>query len=115
MLDRRVLTALSPALRRAAAWLSRCGVDADAVTWFGFGAGMACAACIALGHNLMALALLLLSRLADGLDGALARLTRTTDRGAFLDIALDFVFYASVPWPLPSPTRRATRCQRPCC
>jgi len=26
-----------------------------------------------------------------------ARLTRPTDRGAFLDIALDFLFYASIP------------------
>ena len=33
----------------------------------------------------------------DGLDGAVARLTQPTDRGAFLDIALDFLFYASIP------------------
>jgi phosphatidylglycerophosphate synthase len=38
-----------------------------------------------------------LSRLADGLDGAVARLTQPTDRGAFLDITLDFLFYASIP------------------
>ncbi len=37
------------------------------------------------------------SRLADGLDGELARVTAPTDRGAFLDITLDFLFYASVP------------------
>jgi phosphatidylglycerophosphate synthase len=41
--------------------------------------------------------LLLASRLCDGLDGAVARLTQPTDRGAFLDIALDFLFYASIP------------------
>ncbi len=39
----------------------------------------------------------LLSRLLDGLDGAVARLTTPTDRGAFLDITLDFLFYASIP------------------
>jgi phosphatidylglycerophosphate synthase len=33
----------------------------------------------------------------DGLDGAVARLTTPTDRGAFLDITLDFLFYASIP------------------
>jgi phosphatidylglycerophosphate synthase len=43
------------------------------------------------------LPLLLASRLLDGLDGAVARATRPTDRGAFLDITLDFVFYASIP------------------
>ena len=35
--------------------------------------------------------------MADGLDGAVARLKGATDRGAFLDIALDFVFYALFP------------------
>src|SRR5205814_610363 len=37
------------------------------------------------------------NRLADGLDGPVARLTGATDRGAFLDIALDFLVYAAVP------------------
>jgi phosphatidylglycerophosphate synthase len=45
----------------------------------------------------LALALILANRLMDGLDGTVARLNRPTDRGAFLDIALDFVFYALVP------------------
>ena len=45
----------------------------------------------------LALGGLLLNRLADGLDGAVARLTQPTDRGAFLDISLDFVFYAHLP------------------
>jgi phosphatidylglycerophosphate synthase len=40
--------------------------------------------------------LLLLSRLCDGLDGAVARQTQPTDRGGFLDITLDFIFYAAV-------------------
>jgi phosphatidylglycerophosphate synthase len=43
------------------------------------------------------LALLLASRLLDGLDGSVARLTQPTDAGGFLDIALDFVFYAAIP------------------
>ncbi|MFM6999566.1 MAG: CDP-alcohol phosphatidyltransferase family protein [Limnohabitans sp.] len=43
------------------------------------------------------MALLLASRLLDGLDGSVARLTQPTDAGGFLDIALDFVFYAAIP------------------
>ena len=31
------------------------------------------------------------------LDGSVARLTQPTDAGGFLDIALDFVFYATIP------------------
>ena len=57
-------------------------------------------AALAIGSDepLWGLALIVVSRLADGVDGALARLTRPTDRGAFLDITLDFLFYAGVPF-----------------
>jgi phosphatidylglycerophosphate synthase len=77
--------------------LARAGIGADALTLIGFAIGMAGAAAIVLQAPALGLALLLLSRLADGLDGPLARLTQATDRGAFLDITLDFLFYASVP------------------
>ena len=97
MLDRLALAALRPALDRLAAGLVRRGVGADAITWVGFALGMAGAAAIALQGYLAGLALLLAGRLADGLDGAVARATRPTDRGAFLDISVDFLFYASVP------------------
>jgi phosphatidylglycerophosphate synthase len=46
---------------------------------------------------LSALALLLASRLADGLDGAVARATRRTDFGGYLDITADFVVYSALP------------------
>jgi phosphatidylglycerophosphate synthase len=39
-----------------------------------------------------------LNRLFDGLDGALARRRGLTDAGGFLDISLDFLFYALVPF-----------------
>ena len=35
--------------------------------------------------------------MSDALDGAVARQTRVTDAGGFLDIALDFLFYAAMP------------------
>ena len=40
---------------------------------------------------------LLASRALDGLDGAVARAGVASDRGAFLDIGLDFVFYGTIP------------------
>lgn len=97
MLDRAATALLKPALDRAAAGLVKAGVGADAVTFAGFALGLAAAVAIALGAPLAGLGLLLASRLCDGLDGAVARHTRPTDRGAFLDIALDFLFYASIP------------------
>src|SRR5262245_63107058 len=59
--------------------------------------GLAAALAVAAGQFYLALALLIANRLADGLDGPIARATRPTDRGAFLDIALDFLVYAAVP------------------
>ncbi len=97
MFDRPAQALIRPALQAVAAVLVRRGVGADQVSWAGFALGMAAAACVAVQQPLAGLALLLASRLADGLDGAVARLTRPTDRGAFLDITLDFLFYASIP------------------
>ena len=97
MLDRAAIVVLKPPLDAGAKWLVRRGVRADVVTLAGFAVGIAGAIAIALGHFHWGLALLLASRIADGLDGAVARLTQATDRGAFLDITLDFLFYASIP------------------
>jgi len=46
----------------------------------------------------LALVLIALNRLMDGLDGAVARRLGPTDVGGYLDIVLDFFFYAGVPF-----------------
>ena len=97
MLDRAAIRWLKPLLVGVASRLQQWQVRADTVTLVGFAIGMAGALAIACNSPLTGLALLLASRVCDGLDGALARLTTPTDAGAFLDITLDFVFYASVP------------------
>jgi phosphatidylglycerophosphate synthase len=97
MLDRAAIALLKPGLQRLAGVLVRAGIGADSVTLFGFALGLTAALAIALGVPLAGMALMLASRLMDGLDGAVARLTLPTDRGAFLDITLDFLFYASIP------------------
>ena len=97
MLDRAALRLLAPPMQSTARVLVRAGISADVVTLVGFGVGIAGAVAIAVGQPVAGLVLLLASRLCDGLDGAVARLTQPTDRGAFLDIALDFLFYASIP------------------
>lgn len=109
MFDRAAIALLKPGLEGIARALVRAGIGADALTLTGFGLGLAAAACIALQQPLAGLALLLASRLMDGLDGAVARLTMPTDRGAFLDISLDFLFYASIPlaFALADPTANA--------
>ncbi len=97
MLDSAAIRRLRPLLQGVAKRLVRWGVTADTVTFAGFAIGLAAAACVAAGQYGVGLSLILASRLCDGLDGAVARLTAPTDRGAFLDITLDFLFYASIP------------------
>ena len=97
MIDRYALRLFKPATDAMAKRLYTMGCNADQVTFTGFGLGLVAAALIAFGAPLLAIIPLLLSRVLDGLDGALARLCGTTDRGAFLDISLDFLFYAAIP------------------
>ena len=67
------------------------------MTVVGFVLGLFTVPFIAFELTGVALLLLVLNRLADGLDGELARLKAPTDAGGFLDITLDFFFYALFP------------------
>jgi phosphatidylglycerophosphate synthase len=96
MLDGLMRQIIDPPLLLAGRVLARNGVQADAVTAFGLVLGLGCAAAIWLGFDMLALALLLAGRLCDGLDGAVAEARQRTDRGGFLDIVCDFVFYGAV-------------------
>lgn len=109
MIDRRLLAAQKRALDPIAARLAARGVGADQLTIAGFAVGVAAALVLALGWEMAGLGLIALNRLLDGLDGAVARHTGTTDRGAFLDISADFLFYALVPlgFALADPGRNA--------
>ena len=97
MLDGVMRRLLNPGLNRAGRALAGLGVTADMVTAFGLLAGLGAAGMIALGWFGWALALIALSRAADGLDGAVARATRVTDFGGYFDITADFLFYGAVP------------------
>ena len=98
MFDKALLEITKPAVERMADYAICHKVSADQMTLIALGLGTFSALLIALGLTHLALLPLLLGRVADGVDGAIARSTNEqSDRGAFLDIALDFVFYASVP------------------
>ena len=97
MLDRAATRLIRPAVNFLAGQLVRAGMGANQMTLAGFAVGMSAAVLVASGHTGLAISAILLSRLCDALDGAMARLTRVTDAGGFLDITLDFLFYASIP------------------
>ena len=108
MLDRALARLIARPLHIGARVLQRLSIGANAVTIAGFTLGVAAVA-IALQAYGIAIGLLLASRLCDGLDGAIARFTQPTDAGGFLDITLDFLFYASIPlaFAVADPSRNA--------
>jgi phosphatidylglycerophosphate synthase len=97
MFDRYITALIKPAMDAMAAAAVKTGVKADAVTICGFILGMVAALSITLQSYLLGASLILASRLCDALDGAIARHTAATDAGGYLDICLDFLFYASIP------------------
>ena len=97
MIDRQTTALIRPVLDGLAHRLARHGIGADALTFTGLAVGWAAAGAIALQSFWLGAALIVVSRLFDGVDGAVARATTPTDRGGFLDICLDFLFYPAIP------------------
>lgn len=97
MFDRQASLLIQPLVTGLAKTAARLGLSANQLTMTAFCIGMFASYSIATNDYLTGAAAILISRLLDALDGAVARLTQATDAGGFLDITLDFVFYASVP------------------
>lgn len=98
MLDGAMRRLIDPVVDRWGRALAARGWTANRVTIAGLALGLAAACVLAFGGPVWpALVLLLASRLADGLDGAVARATQKTDFGGYLDIVCDFLFYGAVP------------------
>jgi len=99
MFDALMRRALDPSLNAAGQSLARRGVRANQVTLVGFLLGALAAVLISTGvSGWVALIPLLASRVADGLDGAVARASKITDFGGYLDIVCDFIFYGLIPF-----------------
>lgn len=96
MLDRKLRPLIDPPLNRIAQKLVKWNLTANRITMAGFAFALATFAALALQYYILALFFIGLNRLADGLDGAVARHTANngSDLGGFLDIVSDFVFYA---------------------
>ena len=103
MLDASARALLARPLEAAAAAIDRPHVTPDRLTVAGLALGVAAAGAAAMQLWGVALTLWLVSRLADGLDGTLARRrraraprgdqSRESHAGGFLDITADFVAY----------------------
>ncbi|MEK1934128.1 MAG: CDP-alcohol phosphatidyltransferase family protein, partial [Pararhizobium sp.] len=98
MLDGHFRKRLDPWLDRAGETLARRSISANTVTITGFLLGLAAAIAIVLDAFAWGFILIGTSRICDGLDGAVARATKKTDFGGFLDIVLDFALYGLIPF-----------------
>ncbi|WP_445777892.1 CDP-alcohol phosphatidyltransferase family protein [Shewanella sp.] len=97
MLDRFITPVIKPLLTPAVLLLDKKHVHPDKLTLVGFCVGMLAVPLLALELWYGALVFIVLNRIIDGLDGALARHQKhTSDAGGYLDICLDFLFYAAI-------------------
>lgn len=98
MLDGVMRRQLDPVLNAWGRSLAANGFRANHITLAGLALGLTAAGIIAAGASLgLALIPLLLGRVFDGLDGAVARAGQKTDFGGYLDIVCDFMFYGAIP------------------
>lgn len=97
MLDGWVRTKIDPVLNRMASSIAGAGATPNRITIASCGVGLAAAGSIATEYYWLGMFLLLVSRLGDGLDGAVAKISGKTDFGGYLDIVLDFLFYGVIP------------------
>ncbi|MEO9468404.1 CDP-alcohol phosphatidyltransferase family protein [Parasphingorhabdus sp.] len=97
MLDAKIRPLIDPPLNAAGRALAGMGFSANGVTILGLLVGLGGAVAIFFHLYGLAFALVLASRILDGLDGAIARATKKTAFGGYLDIVCDFIFYVSVP------------------
>lgn len=99
MLDSALRKRIDPPLNALARCIAKTPLAGTAITLIGFGFGLIACLCLAFQYGYLAFGFLMLNRLCDGLDGAVARVNKTSsDFGGYLDITLDFVIYAGIPF-----------------
>ncbi|MGJ8646357.1 MAG: CDP-alcohol phosphatidyltransferase family protein [Marinomonas colpomeniae] len=96
MLDPFFIKQLKTPLRNVAMKLDAVGIKANHITFFGFVMGMLAVPSLSQEYYGLAVIFIIINRLMDGLDGAVARVQGPTDLGGYLDITLDFIFYSAV-------------------
>lgn len=97
MFDRLARSRIDAPLNKAGVLIARTAINANHLSLAGAMGGVCAAFAVAGGHFMLGLAFIIISRMLDGLDGAVARATKPTDFGGYLDILCDYVFYVAVP------------------
>ena len=98
MLDRYAIKIIKSPLQQIAILLDQRSISADQVTLLGFMFGLLALPSIVCEYYYLGLLFIVINRIFDGIDGAVARVQGITDSGGFLDISLDFLFYSLIPF-----------------
>ena len=94
MFDRYVRPLIDPPLNKVANIFVKRNISANSLTATGFVFALICFGALTVQAYGVAVFFIALSRLMDGLDGAVARRTMPTNLGGYYDIVSDFIFYA---------------------
>lgn len=98
MLDEPLRKWTDPLYTRAADALAWRNVRPSRVIIAGFLFSIAAFPVIVFGHYIVALVLIAFGRSVDSLGSAVRRQTRATDLGDFLDITLEYIYCAAIPF-----------------
>lgn len=96
MLDTRVRPKIQPFFTSVGKPLLSVGLSANTITLISFITGVASGACVVFNQLMLACVLLWLSGACDILDGTVARLSKPSKVGAFLDLLSDRVVECAV-------------------
>ena len=96
MLDSTIRPWIDPPLDFIGKRMAAYNVSANTITLIGFSIGLIAIVMISLKQYNIAVIFILLNRLLDGIDGAIARNGYQSDFGGFLDVLCDFIIYAGI-------------------
>lgn len=97
MIDAYIRPFIDPPLTRIGVLVAKTKISANTVTLIGFIFGLTAMLSIALGYPALGGFFFILNRISDGLDGGVARATKMSDLGGYLDIMSDFIIYPGLP------------------
>ena len=112
MLDDPLKSLTGPVYARVADALAWRNVRPSKMVVLGFLLSISAFPAIVTGHYITGLVLIALGRSVDGLGTALKRQTRATDLGDFLDVSLEYIYCAAIPFAfaLADPSRALAAC-----
>jgi phosphatidylserine synthase len=98
MFDSAIRPLIDPVLNKVASKIKTAPLKAGHITITGFLLGLIACICAMNEAYIAAVIFIILNRLADGLDGPLARIKgQESDFGGYCDIVCDFIIYAAFP------------------